>query len=393
MRTRLSHFLKIVVISLIPTLLVWLPFILRLPEFWNIPLPTGGMQVIAANYDGPLYIVVAKSFYSIEYIKANFSFPLPVEYYAAHFPLYPALISVFGDVLHLGFGDVFGFPWAMLLVTVLSSILCVYYFSKYIADYVSPSEVIFVAIVFALFPARWLIARSTGTPEPLFMAGILASIYHFNKKQYMRAGVWGAIAQLTKSPGILLFIGYGLYLLLPKLQRAATTSPSEWIRTLEWRSYPLLLIPLSLLGVFMFYGVRMGDYFAYFHSGDNIHLLFPPFQIFDYSQPWVGTHWLEEIVFVYLLAGLGTLYMFKKDMGAAAWFSAVFLVSIIFVSHRDIVRYSLPILPFLLASYSNVITSKEFKYVFVALILPIYLFSLSYISNNVMPISDWGPLL
>jgi hypothetical protein len=152
-------------------------------------------------------------------------------------------------------------------------------------------------------------------------------------------------------------------------------------------------MPVALLGIFWLYGNTFNDYLAYFHSGDNIHLLFPPFQIFDYSQSWVGTHWLEEIVFIYLLAGFGVVKMFKMKMGMAAWFSLVFLTSIIFVSHRDIVRYSLPILPFLYAAYSETITKKEFKYVVGLIVLPIYLFSLSYIANNIMPIADWGPLL
>lgn len=393
MQARLKDLWVILLISLVPTLLVWAPFYFRMGEFWSIPLPAGGMQVIAANFDGPLYIVVAKTFYNSLAIQSNFSFPLPVEYYAAHFPLYPLLIWGFGSLLNLSFGSVFGFPWGMLLVTLFSSAVTIYYFMRYIADFVDREDVIFITMLFAVFPARWLIARSTGTPEPLFVGAVLASIFHFNKKQYWRSGIWGVVAQLTKSPGILLFVGYGLYLIIPKLRKAATQPFVRWIKTLEWRAYPVVLIPLSLLGVFAYYGRAFGDYLAYFHSGDNIHLLFPPFQIFDYSQAWVGTHWLEEITLIYLIAGLGVVYMFKKNMGAAAWFSLVFMTSVVFVSHRDVMRYALPILPYLYAAFAPVIVKKEFKYVAALLVLPIYLFSLAYISNNVMPISDWGPLL
>jgi hypothetical protein len=393
MREKTVAFVKILLISLLPTLLVWAPFYFRMPQFWSIPLPSDGIQTIAANYDGPLYIVVAKTFYNTQLIQSTFSFPLPLEYYAAHFPLYPALIWIAGSTLNFLFGNTFGFPWGMLLVTLLSSIVTIAYFRAYIADFVSKENVLFVTFLFAIFPARWLIARSTGTPEPLFMGAILASIFHFNKRQYARAGLWGAVAQLTKSPGILLFAAYALYIGLVQFRRAATTSPLRWLKTFPWGTYPILLMPVALLGIFWLYGNTFNDYLAYFHSGDNIHLLFPPFQIFDYSQSWVGTHWLEEIVFIYLLAGFGVVKMFKMKMGMAAWFSLVFLTSIIFVSHRDIVRYSLPILPFLYAAYSETITKKEFKYVVGLIVLPIYLFSLSYIANNIMPIADWGPLL
>jgi len=51
------------------------------------------------------------------------------------------------------------------------------------------------------------------------------------------------------------------------------------------------------------------------------------------------------------------------------------------------------IVPFLLVAFSDTIVKKEFKYAMLILIIPIYLFSLAYISQNVMPISDWAPFL
>lgn len=388
-----NNFLILLAISIIPTLAIWAPFFLRLKEVWNIPIPQNGMATIMANFDGPLYIVIAKTFYNLPAIGESFSFPLPLQYYAAHFPLYPILIAFFGTVLNLLFGNTFGFPWGMLIVTVLSSFLSIYYFSKFISKYVNKKHVIWITLVFALLPARWLIVKSVGSPEPLFMGSVLASIYYFDKKKYWSAGAWGALAQLTKSPGILLFVAFGLALIIPRINEIGSKSTYKWIKGLEWKAYPILLIPVTLLGLFIFYGVRFGDFFAYFNSGDNIHLQFPPFQIFNYSQPWVGTFWLEEIILVYLLGGLGVVKLFKQNRGTMAWFSLVFFTSIIFVSHRDVIRYSLPILPFLYVAYSETVISREFKYVMGLLIIPIYLFSIAYISNNVMPISDWSPFL
>lgn len=391
--TRLRNILIVLVFSLVPTLALWAPFYLRIGELWSIPLPTNGMQTLAANFDGPLYLVVAKTFYNNLLIKESFSFPLPVQYYAAHFPFYPALIWVFGTTLNTLFGSAFGFPWGMLLVTLVSSVVTIYYFRAFISKYVDRKHVLWVTFLFSVFPARWLIVRSVGTPEPIFMGAILASIYHFDKKQYWLAGVWGVVAQLTKSPAILLFIAYGFQFIIPSFKNFATIRISRWVFSLNWRIYPVTLIPLALLGVFVVYSYAFDDFFAYFNSGDNIHLLFPPFQIFDYSQSWVDTHWLEEIIFVYMIGGLGVIRLFKQDRGVMAWFTLVFFSSVIFVSHRDVIRYSLPILPFLYVAFSDLLTKDEFKYVMILLAIPIYLFSLAFISNNVMPISDWGPLL
>ena len=384
MASSLKKLILIASISVLPTLFIWLPFFLRLTKVWGIPIPRDGMATIVANYDGPLFIVTAKSFYSPEIIKST-SFGLPVEYFAAHFPLFPALIKTFAGI--------FGYPYSMLFVTVLSSILATYFFYRFIEDYVEKKDILWLTVVFALFPARWLIVRSVGASEPLFMAGIIASIYYFKQKKYFFAGFWGMVAQLTKSPGILLFIAYLLILLIPKLKEIATDLKSKISFPGMKKYLSISLIPLSLLGVFIFYKIRLNDFLAYFHSGDNIHLFFPPFQIFNYSAPWVGTFCLEEIIFVYLFGLLGLIKLIKMKEPELAWFVGIFFASVLFVSHRDLIRYSLPIVPFLLVAFSDTIVKKEFKYAMLILIIPIYLFSLAYISQNVMPISDWAPLL
>lgn len=384
--SRIRNFVIVALISLIPTLLIWMPFFFRLKSFWNIPLPQAGMATIVANYDGPLFLVVAKTLYGLEAIKDSFAFPLPVEYYAAHFPLYPLIVRLFAWVM--------GYPYAMLLVTILTSILALNFFHKFILQYVDNKYALWMTFVFAVFPARWLIVRSVGSAEPLFIASTIASIYYFQQKNYWWAGIWGVAAQLTKSPGILLFVSYFLALSVPNMKIAAIDSVGKWIKSLNLeKAFPIFFIPMSLLVLFIFYGFRLNDFLAYFHSGDNIHLFFPPFTIFNYSQPWVGTFWLEEIIFVYLIGVLGLLNLVRQKRSALVWFVGVFFFSIIFVSHRDLIRYSLPIVPFLLAAFSETITKKEFKIVIAVLLIPIFLFSLTYISQNVMPISDWTPFL
>ena len=112
MKASLKTFLLIAAMSLLPTFAIWLPFYFRLESFWSIPLPREGIATLARNYDGPLYIVVAKTLYNQELISQNFSFSVPPAYYAAHFPLFPILIRIFAVVA--------GFPWGMLAVTAAS---------------------------------------------------------------------------------------------------------------------------------------------------------------------------------------------------------------------------------------------------------------------------------
>lgn len=385
-KEKLKNLFPLFLITFIPTILIWIPFILNLKSFWSIPLPQQGMGTIVANYDGPLYIVVAKSLYNLDFIKLNYSFPLPVEYYAAHFPLFPFLIR--------GLSPLLGYPYSMLTITLISSFLAIFYFYLFIEEFVGKKQVLWATLVLAIFPARWLISRSVGSADPLFVATILASIYHFRKKEYLPAGLWGVAAQLTKSPGILLFAAYAIVIAIPQLKKLLGGAVGKWFESLHLKkTYPIFLIPLGLLGVFFLYSKTFGDFFAYFKSGDNIHLFFPPFQVFDYSQPWVGTFWLENVIFVYLIGAVGLARLIKKGEKVLYWFVGIFFVSLLFVSHRDVIRYSLPIVPFLYAAYSDLVVKKEFKWAMALIAIPIFLFSLTFISQNVMPIPDWAPFL
>lgn len=70
---------------------------------------------------------------------------------------------------------------------IVSSIICLWYFYLFIRQYVG-REALWFTFVFALFPARWLIVRSVGSPEPLFVGAIIASLYYFQNKKYWWAG-------------------------------------------------------------------------------------------------------------------------------------------------------------------------------------------------------------
>jgi Gpi18-like mannosyltransferase len=363
-------------LSFIPTFLIWLPLILRIGNFWGIPLPQNGMAVIVANYDGPLYLVAAKTLYNKALIGLNFQFPLPTEYYTAHFPLFPILIKFFGIVTN--------YPYAMLIVTILSSILAIYFFMKLISQYVEKKDVLFLTFLFSIFPARWLIVRSVGSADPLFVAAIIASLFYFKNKRFWLAGIWGAIAQLTKSPGILLFASYATYFIYDYFKNHKF-SIKKYI--------PILLIPVGLIAVFGFYLIVQGDFWAYFKSGDNIHLFFPPFQIFNYAASWVGTFWLEEVIFIYLIGAIGVYKLFQKKEFELGIFSVIFFVLSLFIAHRDLMRYCLPLVPLLFVAFSDTLVKKEFKIGLLVIIIPIYLYSLAFISQNVMPIANWSPFL
>lgn len=384
-----TNFIILALVSVFTSLVLWLPFFLRLESIWGIKLPQAGMATVVANYDGPYYLVVAKTLYDPELIKTNFSqFSLDPIYYSAHYPLYPLLIRELATILPF-----LGYPYAMILVTLLTGVLAIWMFYLILGEVGLGRQRLWLSLLFTVFPARWLIVRSVGSPEPLFLFLILTSVYFFKRDQFWLAGLSGALAQLTKPPGILLFVAYILALTVPQWTKFANTDALTWIKRLQWRAYPILLIPLALIGLYAFYGWRYGNFLAYFNSGDNIHLMFPPFQVFNPGGAWVGTFWLEEIIWLYIFGALAILHLIKVRLPILASFVGVFFLTILFVAHRDIARYSLPIVPFVLIAFNKLLSSKEFKFVLALILIPIYLFAIAFITNNATPIGDWGPLL
>jgi len=347
-------------------LLVWLPFIFGLGE---------GMLTVFKNYDGPNYLVVAKCWYNKSCISKNFSLPQPLEYYPAHFPGYPLTIWVFNQFLPG--------PWAMLASTTLFTVLAVLIFHLFTVRFAYSSNPLFLSFLFLIFPGRWLIVHSIGSPEPLFIFAILASFYFFKSNKALLAGLFAALAQITKTPAVLLIISY----LLLVVGRSWKT------QKINWKAWLLLLPFLSIIGVFWLFKIQTGDFFAYFHSGDNFHLVFPPFQSFISSRSWLGDIWVEDMIWQYLLGALAVIYLIKQKYYDLATFAGIFFTATLFVAHRDLARYSLPLSPFALIAFDKFLQKKEFKIALLVILPAIYLYTINFILGNTAPVADWRPYL
>ncbi len=361
-------------------LLVWLPHFLSLPNLWGLSFKEG-FSTIYRNFDGLEYVIIAKTWYQSSLI-ASLPQSQPSLYFASHFPMYSILISIFAPFL--------GFLKSMLFVSLAFTIASSLGFYFLLKDFRLTKQPVFLSLLFLILPARWLIVHSVGSSEPIFIFFIIMSLYFFlkyergeffhlhlkeslQKKSYLfSAAIFGLLAQLTRPPGILLFIALTLYLLYKKTDNLK-------------KYYPLLLIPLGLLGIFTLYNFTYGDFFAYFHSGDNIHLTFPPYQVFNKFQFWVGDIWLEVMVYIFIICFFGAFTLFKQKLYPLAFFVLTYLIASTLVVHRDISRYVLPVTPFILIAYEKVLTSREFKIVLAIVVVGIYLYSQNFILSNTAP--------
>lgn len=363
------------------TLIVWLPFFLRIHSFLSLDF-SNGFATIYRNFDGLEYLIISKTFYDPALLAKLPQTQQPI-YYASHFPLYPILIALFSPIL--------GYLKSMLFVSLSFTLLSVWSFYLFVKDFRLTNHPVWLSIVFLILPARWLIVHSVPTPEPIFITFLIAAIYFFMKfeeteKKYFiwYSAVMGVLTQLTRPPGILLFISVVIYIHWKIIAEQKKFGLALAIKR-HLRYYPYVLIPLTLLGVFYLYGQTLGDFFAYFHSGDNIHLTFPPFQVFNKNQYWVGEVWLEDIIYIFLLGFLGGLYLIRKKLYPLAFFVLTYLAASTLVAHRDISRYILPVAPFVIIAFEKVLVSREAKIVLIIISLGVYLYAQNFIINNTAP--------
>lgn len=372
---------SIILTALVSILIFWTPFLLRLESFWGINFGGSGMNVIVQNFDGLNFLVVAKSLYNpvlIEEINDQFLTGNEPIYFSAHYPLMALIIRALSSVVSL--------PNALLSTIVITNLLLAYALTQFFAYFVKNKKLVLILSLFALFfPARMLSVRAVGSNEPLFMAFVLLSLVAFSKKQNWLSSLLGSLAVLTRSPGILLFGAYAL-----SIWYMVNGSLLVKFKAL----FPYLLMPITLLALFGYYGYTYGDYFAYFNSGDNLHLFFPPFTIFSNTASWISDMWREDIIYLYLFY-IGGLLLLPRTASQLKAYALVYGSTLLFVSHRDLARYSLPLSPLVWLGYENLVArvpTSYIKYLWIALI-PIYLFGWQFVLSNIQPINDWSVFL
>lgn len=360
--------------------LVWLPHLFA-SSFYNLDF-SQGFNTIFRNYDGLEYVIIAKTFYDPA-LFPPLPQSLPASYYASHFPGYSIFILLFAPL--------FGLLKSMIFVSTLFTALSAISFYFLLKRFHLTSKPLLLSLIFLVLPARWLIIHSVGSSEPVFIFFTILALFFFLKFEESKkftdivmTGLCGLAAQITRPPGILLFIALTAFIIWRYFLK---TKFNPFLPNLlnSLRYFPIILIPSGLLMVFYLYMQTYGDFFAYFHSGDNIHLLFPPFQVFNVNEFWVGDIWLEDIIYIFILGFLGGITLLQKKLTPLAFFVLTYLLASIFVSHRDISRYVIPVFPFILVAFEKILVSKEFKIVLFVLLLGIYLYAQNFILQNTAP--------
>ena len=111
---RFIPYFTLLLVVLISTLVVWAPFMLRVQSWFGLPIKGASMLEVYKQFDGPLYIIPAKTGYDPKQIaQLNRDSVLPQNplYYTAHLPMYPFFIKLFSFI--------FGYLKSMIIVNSL----------------------------------------------------------------------------------------------------------------------------------------------------------------------------------------------------------------------------------------------------------------------------------
>ena len=370
--------LLIFTLSIFSSLLIVFYFNYFPPKNLEVGVPHGSNEVVERNFDGPLYIVIAKTFYNPSQLKdINFNSLKPI-YYANHFPLYPILIRLLTFITNNYFRSMILLTW---LISAFYSIMFYLFLKKFNLS----KNPLSLTLISLFIPARWLALRTVGGVEPIFLFILLFILWFYFEKKYLISSMFGFLLVLVKPHGIRSFIGILLAILL-RNRKKILNNPKLLAK---YGIY--LLMPLGLFLLFVFYKYTFNDFWAYFHAGLSAISLFKlvPFgSILDnISIRSEGYFYFFTIIFY----GIYKLWKnYNKDLAIICF---IFLLPHLFLQHADIYRYLIPIAPFtLIIAYQNIYKHRLFKIFFFAYLIGVYAYTLNLLPQNMSHYWDYANL-
>jgi hypothetical protein len=324
-------------------------------------------SVIFRYWDGPNYIEVAKTLYNVPADHPFKPYGTTQAYFACHLPLYPLLIRIFSFM---------SYEISMVFVTLVTAALATIAFYYFLLEYECVKSPFYSALISTFLPVRWLVYKSIGASEPLFILLVLLSLIAYKRNKLTWAMVFASLSGITRITGILLAAVYFI----------------EFIRTKNYKAVPLLaIIAVPLLLTFTYYYYQYNDFFAYFSWNSKlIHTR--PLDIF-YSYSGNGdTHPAELYFLFYAAYGLGVLFLW--DYPVVFIYSLVFYCFNLFVFHEDLSRYFLSITPFVvIVAYDRVLNTPQFKIFAVFVLYLGIIYSANLLPHNVVDNNVYQQLL
>lgn len=330
------------------------------------------LDIVYKNWDGPSYIIAAISLYRPEIaVEHNFIQSADIRpdwtFLPAHFPLFPVAIKLFSSL---------GYFQSMLYISVVFSFLSLIALYELLVATKVTKYPLLVSIPFILLSPRWFAVSHVGNSESMFMFFSIMMLIFLHKREHLKSAVFASLAVATRPWGVF----YGLALLF-----VATT---DLLRTKNLGKvvstyYPYLLMPLTVLLVFVFYKLQTGNFLAFFEAiALTRNLQSIPFNSFRFPAPNIETFWQEVNAYDYILYLGGILMLFRKNLKVIGVLGLFYFIPLIFLSHSDISRYAIPLLPFVYLGYSEIIEKKEFTLATLLMSPAVILYAINFLDHN-----------
>lgn len=339
----------------------------------------GGMDYVYRNWDGPGYLVVAKTLYNVDLINKINPFPfLAPSHYSYQFPLYPLFIRMFSFI---------GYNESMIFVSQLFALLftiALYFLVKTVNP---KANALVVALLSIFYTPRWFIVSHVGSAETVFVFFITLFLIFFMRKKYLLSAICASLAQMTKSQGIIFFIGIALYY---GVAIGITRKKTLYKGIKEF--FPFLLIPISLIGVFTLYFIQYHDFYIYFGIDKLVHVVqWPPLKLLTTKELLniqIGFFevWKEGLIYTYILYLIPIMLLFQKKYYFFGLVGMTYYLSVLTLVHGDLSRYFTPLLPFLFLGYSDIVSDKPIYRTLFLCAPMVFLYAVSFINYNLAPL-------
>lgn len=356
-----KHWLIIIAVFLASTIVLYGYFFLFHPY---------KLQWVYQTWDGPNYVMIAKTFYNQELTrKINFISVVGSGYFAAHLILYPIFIRLFSFI---------GYFRSMLLVSQLFSLASLLALYEIVTRLKLTAKPLWLTLPWILFPPRWFILSHIGASEPTFIFFSLLLWYFFLTKRHWLAASMGALAQLTRFQAVHWWLAIAIIFVIETIK----------LKKINWRQIiPYTLMPLVLFAHFWLYKIQYGDFWSFFKVQLTFsHAQWPPFWVFTRNQTLgIQTFWLEGHAFVYILYLAGILALLTKRTWKLAVFGLSFYLPYILWVHMDLSRLLIPLFPLLAIGGEKLFSNKAVVLAIFLLYPAVFSFFIGFTSWHLAP--------
>jgi hypothetical protein len=331
---------------------------------WVLSLASGSVFTLFGYWDGPNYVYIARTWYSIPGDNPwTISLRYPPSYFACHFPGFPLVIRLFTFLT-------FGCYWTGDLLAILfCSLASLFVFRRLLIVYNATKYVRETCLLFIFLPVRFVIYRSVGASEPLYVSYCYLALicYRTNNFFLLLPALLGA--SMTRIEGVSIVGTIGLCYLL------------------RLHFFGVFVTALSLVApalIFCMHKWKFGNWLAYFaFNQQGMGLLkLPPFhKVVSLAKCGELVHSMPT---VYLLSVFGTgLIVVMKVAFPLGIFATVYFFFCAVITHIDVWRYSLPgLVLVVLIEFDAIWGSKQFRTNWYMLATPYALVVALYVTGN-----------